>query len=634
MDGDADGDAARVADDVDMPDVKEADDDELSRLSDEDGELGDDDADEPSQPQPQALAAAVQGDDADDLDPDEDDDDDDDDDEGSEKSSITSSTEPLVNDRDAGDDDALSGAASPVSAGPERKSARPLAPTSGDVTQGDVDDDAELGDDDDDDEDGEDAVGNLAAATPASALSENKVDDSAARRADEGDDDDDLSELSWSDDGDLASRTISKEGREEAQGSLSPASTANTDLPDAAERDGDEESTADDNAVAPAAAAEVDVSSSVPGPRNRRDSLRDRVNQELRKRIDAGAGNQDDGDADSLDEMLEQDRRAARKKGELADGRPSSAAQDDDEEMTDLGDDEEDGSGQRDAKADAGATAKDGAVAQNEQDAEDDPELDEEIDAAKQKVKAEVRAAANQVDRRVSVSGSASAPNKKMSLTATNAAMEADMDDEVVADDDEDDEDATPKPGGADASASAEDPDAQSTAETSKDEPSKPSSGSPSPAPDRAASSYHTSTLSSAPSAPTIEATQALMSIEIKLAALRDQLYVERMDELAREERTILEGTHPSLLLLHHTLSDRKDKLFQLGDLRTKKMEDELVKIRTTDEEAVWTWYHVSVGKAAERGWTDSDGDATSAGCKAQAHRRRIRGQCTQETAD
>jgi hypothetical protein len=39
-----------------------------------------------------------------------------------------------------------------------------------------------------------------------------------------------------------------------------------------------------------------------------------------------------------------------------------------------------------------------------------------------------------------------------------------------------------------------------------------------------------------------LEALQALLQIEIKFAALRDQLYVERMDELSREEEIIADG--------------------------------------------------------------------------------------------
>lgn len=35
---------------------------------------------------------------------------------------------------------------------------------------------------------------------------------------------------------------------------------------------------------------------------------------------------------------------------------------------------------------------------------------------------------------------------------------------------------------------------------------------------------------------------QALLSLEVKFAALRDRLYVERMEETAAEEEMILDG--------------------------------------------------------------------------------------------
>jgi hypothetical protein len=51
------------------------------------------------------------------------------------------------------------------------------------------------------------------------------------------------------------------------------------------------------------------------------------------------------------------------------------------------------------------------------------------------------------------------------------------------------------------------------------------------------------STLSSAPSQPTLEALAALLKIEIKFAALRDQLYIERMNEITKEEEMVVNGT-------------------------------------------------------------------------------------------
>jgi hypothetical protein len=52
-----------------------------------------------------------------------------------------------------------------------------------------------------------------------------------------------------------------------------------------------------------------------------------------------------------------------------------------------------------------------------------------------------------------------------------------------------------------------------------------------------------TNNLSSATTQTTLEALQSLLQIEVKFAALRDQLYVEKMDELSREEEVIADGT-------------------------------------------------------------------------------------------
>ncbi len=46
------------------------------------------------------------------------------------------------------------------------------------------------------------------------------------------------------------------------------------------------------------------------------------------------------------------------------------------------------------------------------------------------------------------------------------------------------------------------------------------------------------------------------MQIEVKFAQLRDQLYVERMDELTREEGIILDGTWSPVPLVESSISD------------------------------------------------------------------------------
>ncbi|KAJ9106292.1 hypothetical protein QFC21_001437 [Naganishia friedmannii] len=102
------------------------------------------------------------------------------------------------------------------------------------------------------------------------------------------------------------------------------------------------------------------------------------------------------------------------------------------------------------------------------------------------------------------------------------------------------------------------------------------------------------STLSSAPSQPTLEALAALIKIEIKFAALRDQLYIERMNEITKEEEMVTNGTHRSLVYLHNILKARHDNLLRLADLRQKEFEIEAVRVRDYDKKTCMSWWNDS----------------------------------------
>ncbi|KAJ9124284.1 hypothetical protein QFC22_001084 [Naganishia vaughanmartiniae] len=102
------------------------------------------------------------------------------------------------------------------------------------------------------------------------------------------------------------------------------------------------------------------------------------------------------------------------------------------------------------------------------------------------------------------------------------------------------------------------------------------------------------STLSSAPSQPTLEALAALLKIEIKFAALRDQLYIERMNEITKEEEMVTNGTHRSLVYLHNILKARHDNLLRLADLRQKEFEIEAVRVRDWDKKTCMSWWNDS----------------------------------------
>jgi deoxyxylulose-5-phosphate synthase len=82
--------------------------------------------------------------------------------------------------------------------------------------------------------------------------------------------------------------------------------------------------------------------------------------------------------------------------------------------------------------------------------------------------------------------------------------------------------------------------------------------------------------------------------LEIKFAALRDRLYIERMEEAAAEEEMIHDGTHPALTYLYKTLAGRREKLHEVASRRHQQTLEELVKAREAEKDAVWTWWTVS----------------------------------------
>lgn len=87
--------------------------------------------------------------------------------------------------------------------------------------------------------------------------------------------------------------------------------------------------------------------------------------------------------------------------------------------------------------------------------------------------------------------------------------------------------------------------------------------------------------------------------LEIKFAALRDRLYIERMEEAAAEEEMIHDGTHPALTYLYKTLAGRREKLHEVASRRHQQTLEELVKAREAEKDAVWTWWTVSAGAIA-----------------------------------
>jgi hypothetical protein len=83
--------------------------------------------------------------------------------------------------------------------------------------------------------------------------------------------------------------------------------------------------------------------------------------------------------------------------------------------------------------------------------------------------------------------------------------------------------------------------------------------------------------------------------LELKFAALRDKLYIERMEEAAAEEEMIHDGTHPALTFLYKTLAGRRERLHEVASRRHQQALEEIGKARQAEKDAVWTWWTVSL---------------------------------------
>ncbi|KAG8872983.1 hypothetical protein FRB98_009275 [Tulasnella sp. 332] len=84
------------------------------------------------------------------------------------------------------------------------------------------------------------------------------------------------------------------------------------------------------------------------------------------------------------------------------------------------------------------------------------------------------------------------------------------------------------------------------------------------------------------------EALEILAAMELKFAMLRQRIYLDKMHETAREEKMLLEGTHPEYLTLLAELQRRRDRKLNLSELRRTKEEEFSTHQRKADEQAVW----------------------------------------------
>nr|ODN90656.1 hypothetical protein L203_01767 [Cryptococcus depauperatus CBS 7841] len=86
-------------------------------------------------------------------------------------------------------------------------------------------------------------------------------------------------------------------------------------------------------------------------------------------------------------------------------------------------------------------------------------------------------------------------------------------------------------------------------------------------------------------------ALRELLLLEVKLAELRNCLYVERMEEAAEEEEMVLKGTYPALQHLYKTLEERRERLHEGALRRFQAQKAELKRMRDSETHLIWsTW--------------------------------------------
>ncbi|KAI5891277.1 uncharacterized protein SCHCODRAFT_02314405 [Schizophyllum commune H4-8] len=87
------------------------------------------------------------------------------------------------------------------------------------------------------------------------------------------------------------------------------------------------------------------------------------------------------------------------------------------------------------------------------------------------------------------------------------------------------------------------------------------------------------------------EALDTLAIIELKFALLRENVYVEKMDNLAWEEALVNDGTHPEMLHMQSELTKRRDTRMRLADARQEVETQAVQRKRAHDEMAIWSWW-------------------------------------------
>ncbi|KAG9098594.1 hypothetical protein FRC06_006176 [Ceratobasidium sp. 370] len=85
------------------------------------------------------------------------------------------------------------------------------------------------------------------------------------------------------------------------------------------------------------------------------------------------------------------------------------------------------------------------------------------------------------------------------------------------------------------------------------------------------------------------EALDVLAGMEVRFAELRERLYADKMEEAAKEEAMILDGTHPELVFFQRQLDDRRARRKQLAETRRTLEINWCGTIRRAEEAAAWS---------------------------------------------
>ncbi|KAG8901383.1 hypothetical protein FRB99_005336 [Tulasnella sp. 403] len=89
-----------------------------------------------------------------------------------------------------------------------------------------------------------------------------------------------------------------------------------------------------------------------------------------------------------------------------------------------------------------------------------------------------------------------------------------------------------------------------------------------------------------------VEALEILAAMELKFALLRERIFLDKMRDIAREEKMLNEGNHPEYLYLLSELQRRKDRKLNLAALRLEQEQSFASHKRKIGDQAIWSMWN------------------------------------------